>query len=209
MLLKRWSLLKAIMADQRLNPSALRVMYFMLDRENSKTKALFPSHSRLSRDTGLSERSVRRGVDCLIENNYLQKMKKGGPGRSTTYSINYEHRTELSKTQDRNVQNIRSEMTDQSTNKSTNESSESKKNKISIKNIIQGITKHTNPEYKAVVNGSKLPFNSNEAIADRILKKTGDPLKAEAFLKLKKSSNWDDKVRADDFAEQLGCLKLQ
>ena len=40
MLLDRWKLLKQVMADPQLNPSALRVMFFLLNRENSKTNPL-------------------------------------------------------------------------------------------------------------------------------------------------------------------------
>ena len=118
MLLDRWKLLLEVMADRKLNSSALRVMTFLLNRENSKTKALFPSHARLSVDTNLCDRSVRRGIDNLIEQNYVIKLKKGSPGRATTYQINYKQRTVLSKTQDSIVKNIRTDIADQSTNES-------------------------------------------------------------------------------------------
>ena len=59
------------MSDKHLNAAALKVMYFLLNRENSKTKALFPSHLRLSEDTKLSERQVRRGIKSLINENYI------------------------------------------------------------------------------------------------------------------------------------------
>ena len=198
MLLKRWQLLKEVMADNNLNPSALRVMYFLLNRENSKTKALFPSHMRLSTDTNLCERSVRRGIDNLIHQNYLIKLKKGGPGRATTYQINYKQRTVLSKTEDSIVKNIRTDMSDQSTNKSIYKSS--------VANLINKVAKNSNANYKAVVNGLSQKYSSDERTYQRILKKTQDPHLAEEWLKLRKSKNWNDKVRAEQIAKHLQCL---
>ena len=198
MLLDRWKLLKEVMADNSLNPSALRVMYFLLNRENSKTKALFPSHSRLSADTNLCERSVRRGIDNLIEQNYVVKLKKGGPGRATTYQINYKQRTVLSKTQDSIVKNIRTDMSDQSTNKSIYKSS--------VENLINRVAKNSNANYKAVVNGISQKYSSDERTYQRILKKTGNNELAEEWLRLKQSKNWNDKVRAEKIAKHLQCL---
>ena len=43
-------------------------------------------------------------------------------------------------------------------------------------------------------------------IAQRILQKTDDPLKAEAFLKLYNSFDEKEKKRAEHYARQLGCL---
>ena len=198
MLLKRWQLLKEVMADNSLNPSALRVMYFLLNRENSKTKALFPSHMRLSADTNLCERSVRRGIDNLIEQNYVVKLKKGFPGRATTYQINYKQRTVLSKTQDSIVTNIRTDIADQSTNESINKSS--------VENLISRVAKNTNANYKAVVNGISQKYSSDERTYQRILKKTGNNELAEEWLRLRKSKNWNDKVRAEKIAKHLQCL---
>jgi DNA-binding MarR family transcriptional regulator len=198
MLLKRWQLLKEVMADNSLNPSALRVMYFLLNRENSTTKALFPSHMRLSADTNLCERSVRRGIDNLIEQNYVIKLKKGSPGRATTYQINYKQRTVLSKTQDSIVKNIRTDIADQSTKESINKSS--------VENLISRVAKNTNANYKAVVNGISQKYSSDERTYQRILKKTGNNELAEEWLRLKQSKNWNDKVRAEKIAKHLQCL---
>ena len=171
MLLDRWKLLLEVMADRKLNSSALRVMTFLLNRENSKTKALFPSHARLSVDTNLCDRSVRRGIDNLIEQNYIIKLKKGSPGRATTYQINYKQRTVLSKTQDNIVKNIRTDMSDQSTKESINKSS--------VENLISRVAKNTNANYKAVVNGISQKYSSDERTYQRILKKTGNNELAE------------------------------
>tara|TARA_R100000655_G_scaffold4151_1_gene13561 strand:+ start:447 stop:1043 length:597 start_codon:yes stop_codon:yes gene_type:complete len=198
MLLDRWKLLLEVMADRKLNSSALRVMTFLLNRENSKTKALFPSHARLSVDTNLCDRSVRRGIDNLIEQNYVIKLKKGSPGRATTYQINYEQRTVLSKTQDSIVKNIRTDMSDQSTKESINKSS--------VENLISRVAKNTNANYKAVVNGISQKYSSDERTYQRILKKTGNNELAEEWLRLKQSKNWNDKVRAEKIAKHLQCL---
>lgn len=200
MLLDRWKLLKQVMADPQLNPSALRVMFFLLNRENSKTKALFPSHARLADDTKMSARSVRRGIDNLIEKKYLIKLKKGSPGRATSYQINYIHRTELSQTEDNNVTNIRTELTDQSTN-------ESILNKSRVKFYTQNLAKNTNANYIAAKQGLRQPYNSNERIAERLLQKTNNPILVEAWLKLKNSPNWDDQEKAEKLAKQYQCMK--
>lgn len=41
MLLDKWKLLGVVMSNRKVQPSAERVMYALLNRENSKTKALF------------------------------------------------------------------------------------------------------------------------------------------------------------------------
>jgi len=198
MLLKRWKLFKDGLSDKNLNNASVRCLFFLLERENSKTGALFPSHDRLSKDTGLSARSVRRGIDRLIKYNYVIKLKKGGPGRATSYQINYEQRTILSQTEDKIVKNIRTKMTDQSTYNLLNKSK--------LNNIIKRATKNTHSGYKAVVENKKKSFKSVEMIAQRILRKTNNPVIQEAYLKLANSPNFDDKARAEYYAKSLGCL---
>ena len=205
MLLKRWHLLKEVMADKHLNAAALKVMFFLLNRENSKTKALFPSHLRLSEDTNLSERQVRRGIKSLLNENYIVILRKGSPGRATSYKINYQQRTRLVLTQDNIGQKRGSKASDQSTKQSTNESS--KVNKEDVDKLILRTKKMFNPNYKAVVNGTRPSYNSDEQIYQRILKKTEDPNLAEQWLKLQRSPDWNDKVRAEQIAKHLQCLK--
>ena len=200
MLLDRWKLLKQVMADTQLNPSALRVMFFLLNRENSKTKALFPSHARLSADTNLCDRSVRRGIDNLIEQNYVIKLKKGSPGRATSYQINYIHRTELSQTEDSIVTNIGTELTDQSTK-------ESILNKSRVNFYTQNFAKNTNANYIAAKRGLRQPYNSNDRIAERLLQKTNNPILVEEWLKLKNYPNWDDQEKAEKLAKHYQCMK--
>ena len=180
-------------------------MYFLLNRENSKTKALYPSHLRLSEDTKLSERQVRRGIKSLINENYIIILRKGSPGRATSYEINYQQRTRLVLTQDNIGHKRRTKASDQSTKQSTNESSKIKKEDVD--KLINRTKKMFNPNYKAVVNGTRPSYNSDEKIYQRILKKTEDPNLAEQWLKLQKSPDWNDKVRAEQIAKHLQCLK--
>ena len=205
MLLKRWHLLKEVMSDKHLNAASLRVMFFLLNRENSKTKALFPSHLRLSEDTKLSERQVRRGIKSLINENYIVILRKGSPGRATSYQINYQQRTRMVVTEDNIGHKRGSNASVQSTKQSTNKSS--KINKEDVDKIISKATKMFNPNYKAVVNGQRPRYNSDEKIYERILRKTEDPNLAEQWLKLQKSPDWNDKVRAEEIAKHLQCLK--
>jgi len=205
MLLKRWHLLKDVMSDKHLNAAALKVMYFLLNRENSKTKALFSSHLRLSEDTKLSERQVRRGIKSLINENYIVILRKGSPGRATSYEINYQQRTRLVLTQDNIGHKRGSKASDQSTKQSTNKSS--KVNKEDVDKLILKTKKMFNANYKAVVNGTRSAYNSDEKIYQRILQKTEDPNLAEQWLKLQKSPDWNDKVQAEKIAKHLQCLK--
>ena len=72
-LLDKWNLVKIAVADKNLNTAAKRVIVFLLDRENSKTGALFPSHLRISNDSNLHERSVRRGLLIMVIWKYYKK----------------------------------------------------------------------------------------------------------------------------------------
>lgn len=201
MLLKRWKLLLEVMADTKLNASALRVMTFLLNRENSKTKALFPSHARLAADTKLSDRSVRRGLDNLIEQNYIVKLKKGCPGRATSYQINYQQRTVLSKIEDRPVKNMVSNVSDQSTNESIY------KSRNLIEATVNNITKNFNPHYKAAKEGKVERLNSTENIASRLFRKTQNPSLVEQYTIKANSTDFQDKADAERIAKFYQCLK--
>ena len=86
-LLEKWKLLKHANSDINLNSSARRIMIYLLDRENSKTRDLYPSHARLSNDSNLSTRQVIRAIKSLIDNGYLEIISRGSPGRATSYKI--------------------------------------------------------------------------------------------------------------------------
>jgi len=194
-LLEKWKLLKMVNADTRVSAAARRIMIFLLDRENSKTKALFPSHQRIAADSNLHERSVRRGLHSLIDNGYLEILEKGTPGQSTRYKIVW---TTLS-----SFLTILSKKGGQ--NCPTNPLNNPLNNPLD--KIVKNLVKNTNASYKYVKEGKRKKYNSDEMIYQRILKKTGDPLLAEGWLKLRKSWKKDDQVRADKYARHLECLK--
>ena len=77
----------------------------------------------------------------------------------------------------------------------------------SIDDIIDQLRKNTNPNYKAVKQGIKKKYNSDEMVYQRILKKTEDPIFAEKWLQMRQSPNWRDKVWAEQRAKYLQCLK--
>ena len=195
MILEKWKMLKLVNADVSLNSAARRIMIFLLDRENSKTKALFPSHQRIAADSNLHERSVRRGLHSLIDNGYLEILEKGTPGQSTRYKIVW---TTLS-----SFLTILSKKGGQ--NCPTNPLNNPLNNPLD--KIVKNLVKNTNASYKYVKEGKRKKYNSDEMIYQRILKKTGDPLLAEGWLKLRKSWKKDDQVRADKYARHLECLK--
>ena len=193
--LDKWNLLKEVCADPHVNASGRRIMVFLLDRENSRTKALFPSHSRIATDSNLHERSVIRGLNSLIACGYLRILEKGKPGRSTRYEIVM---TKLSKDK-KKVMTKLSQISPQycHTNPVINPL---------IKKSINNIVKNSHAGYKKVKEGKQLRYNDPKMIAQRILQKTDDPLKAEAFLKLYNSFDEKEKKRAEHYARQLGCL---
>ena len=199
MILEKWKLLKVANADTRLNSAARRIMIFLLDRENSKTNALFPSHQRIALDSNLHERSVRRGLHSLIDNGYLEVLEKGTPGHSTRYKIVM---TKLSSKVDNIVKKGGQKCP---TNPLTNPLSNPLSNPVD--KIVKNLVKNTHSGYKAVKEGKRKRYNSDDMIYQRILKKTGDHLLAEAWLKLRKSWNKEDQVRADKYARHLQCLK--
>ena len=196
MLLEKWHLVKRVNADIHVNSSARRLIVFLLDRENSKTKALFPSQERLSEDTNLSVRQVIRGLKSLIEHGYLEIIKRGCPGRATQYRII--HMTKKVKTHDKKGKNILTEMTHQSSYKSTYINP--------VKNLINKVVKNTNANYVAAKQGLKQPYNSNDMIAQRLLQKTNNPILVEQWLKLK-TGTWDEQEKAEELARYYQCLK--
>ena len=86
-LLNKWKLVKYANADTKLNSSARRIIVFLLDRENSRTRKLFPSQKTLANDSNLSVLQVIRALNSLIDNGYLKIILKGSPGRSTSYKV--------------------------------------------------------------------------------------------------------------------------
>jgi predicted S18 family serine protease len=80
-------------------------------------------------------------------------------------------------------------------------------NESRVKKLISKVVLGTNSNVKAYKEGNKLAYNDPKNVAQRIYKKTNSIEQSEAYLTMKNSTNWDDKVRADEFAKHLGCLK--
>ncbi len=212
-MIQKWKLLKLVNSRKELNDAARRVMFFLLDRENNKTRKLYPSHARLAEDTGLHSRSVTRGINCLIKYGFLRKVRRGATGRATEYEINYNI------TVDTFVQSSRqicpkqwTDLSDQLTNELTNKltkidktdlSSGMKKNEVN--NIIKNIAKITNPNYRAVVDGAKKKYLDPEAIRQRYVQKTGNY--QESFKWKELYLNPKTSKAAWDYAVHLGIVK--
>ena len=198
----KWKLLKKIHKDQRIDSAARCVYFFLLDRENNITKKLFPSHARLADDTGLHIRSVQRSIKLLIDYDYISKIKKGYPGRASEYKINYDI------SPDNLVVNTRqagrfypTHKTHQLTNELTNKLTMDDK----VKNILGSITKNMNPNYRAVVDGNKKPYNHPDSIEARMMRKTDDYNKTKAWRKL--YDNPSTKNKAIAIAKHLGIIR--
>lgn len=216
-MIEKWKLLKKVNADQKLNDAARRVMFFLLDRENNKTKKLFPSHARLSDDTGLSRSSIKRGVANLIERGYLTRLKKGYVGRATEYKINYHvsHSEKGIIIDPKGVHNWTqrgSELSHQLTNELTNKLTKVEgsnmttiNEKEKVKNILNNLTKGFNINYKSVVEGNKRKYLDPESIRQRYVQKTGD-YKA-SFEWLEKYLNPKTSEEAWNVAVYLGIVK--
>jgi len=213
-MIHKWKLLKLVNAEKNLNDAARRVMFFLLDRENNKTRALFPSHRRLAEDTNLSLRSVSRGITSLVKYGYLSIKKKGYPGRATDYEIIYKtddtnalqshHTPHLTDTHDTIVQNNTTDMADQLTNiikhnKLTVEGEEMTDKKVDVSNLVSKFAKNLNINYRQVTDGKKLAHNSPEAIRRRYLIKTNSMEKTQdwysRYLNPKTSQQaWEEAV---------------
>ncbi|MGI9572428.1 MAG: helix-turn-helix domain-containing protein [Candidatus Actinomarinaceae bacterium] len=215
-MIKKWKLLKRVNSTKQLNDASRRVMFFLLDRENNKTGKLFPSHARIADDSGLSLRSVSRGINDLIKNNFLIKLKKGYTGKATEYKINYDlaHATfdqstrhNCPKYTPQLAVQLTNELTNELTNKehtpnmSTNKEEEKKK----VHNILKSITKQFNPNYRAVADGNKRKYLDPESIRQRYVKKTGNY--DESFKWKELYLNPKTSKEAWEYAVYLGIVK--
>ena len=198
-LLDKWKLLKNINADVNLNSSARRIMFYLLDRENSRTKALYPSHSKLSKDSNLSSRQVIRAIKSLIENGYLKILQRGCAGRASSYKIHYV--PIKVKVHDKKGKKGVSELSHQSINSNPLINPVTGKKKVDV--IIGNITKKTNSYYKEKIEKGSFAQN----VYTKILNKTQDTKFAEEWLQLFNSSSWQDKVKAEKIARHLQCMK--
>ena len=182
-MIKKWKLLKIVNQSKQLSDASRRVMFFLLDRENNKTGKLFPSHARIADDSGLSLRSVSRGINDLINNNFLIKLKKGYTGKATEYKINYDvaHATSVQSTRHicpkytpHLAHQLTNELTNQLTNKEHTPDMSTSNKKDEVKNILANLTKGFKIEYQNVVDGNKRKYLDPESIRQRYVKKTGN-----------------------------------
>jgi len=215
-MIKKWKLLKIVNQSKQLNDAARRVMFFLLDRENNKTGKLFPSHARIADDSGLSLRSVSRGINDLIKHDFLIKLKKGYTGKATEYQINYDvtHATFVQSTRHncpkytpQLAHQLTNELTNQLTNKehTPNMSSSNKNKKDEVKNILANLTKSFKIEYQDVVDGNKKKYLDPESIRQRYVKKTGNY--DESFKWKEKYLNPKTSEEAWNYAVYLGIVK--
>ena len=83
-----------IVADHELSRGALAVAWRLVNHINDKTGECFPSVERLAGQLNINERTVRRGVDQLVEAGWFTKKRRGRGG--TQYFANYGNRAEVS-----------------------------------------------------------------------------------------------------------------
>ena len=174
-------------------------MFCLLDRENSKTKALYPSHSKLSKDSNLSSRQVIRAIKSLIDNGYLKILQRGCAGRASSYKIYYV--PIKVKVHDKKGKKGVSGKSHQSINSNPLINPVVNKNKIDV--LIGNLAKKTNSHYKEKVEKGSFAQN----VYTKILNKTQDTKFAEEWLQLFNSSSWQDKVKAEKIARDLQCMK--
>lgn len=99
-LLDRWLLLGEMARDKRLNDTAQRIGWFLLNHVDQNTGTCWPSYKRLSEDSGLGRATVARAINLLIKCSYFTYRKGGGKrqanypgeeiGRTNTYIPIYE-----------------------------------------------------------------------------------------------------------------------
>ena len=76
--------------DTELSHKAILVYFYLCDRSNSKTKGCYPSTKTISKDLNLSLSSVKRSLNELIKNNYIEKenrVRDNGGKTSNMYYI--------------------------------------------------------------------------------------------------------------------------
>lgn len=88
-LVDKWKLNYFAAADPRLSSIARRVLVLLCNYYNDKTKQCNPSQLRMSRDLGVTDRSVRNGLSDLVLYDYIKIIKKGNVGFSTMYAIDF------------------------------------------------------------------------------------------------------------------------
>src|SRR6516162_7904664 len=81
-----WQMTERVYSDKSLtHKSGRSVMLALAHRYNEKTGKCNPSIRTLMDMTQQSSQGVRNGLDFLVANQYIQKVKGGGRGHSTSY----------------------------------------------------------------------------------------------------------------------------
>ena len=83
-----------IVADHELSRGALAVAWRLVNHINDETGECFPSVERVAGQLNINERTVRRGVDQLVEAGWFTKKRRGRGG--TQYFANYGNWAEVS-----------------------------------------------------------------------------------------------------------------
>ena len=89
-LVDKWKLNLFAQADPRLSAVARRVLFLLCNYYNDKTRQCNPSQLRMSRDIGVTDRSIRNGIYDLVQFGYIKIKRKGNVGFSTMYVIDFD-----------------------------------------------------------------------------------------------------------------------
>jgi hypothetical protein len=82
-----------IVCDPSMSRAALVTAWELMNHINDVTGECFPSQERMAERLGIDIRTVRRGIDQLVEGGWYSKKPRGRGG--TQYFANYGNRTEL------------------------------------------------------------------------------------------------------------------
>ena len=93
-LVEKWSALKraANCSGTRLNPTALVVLFRLLDHQNTKTGQCNPSVKRMAQDIGVGRRTVRYALTDLEKRGLIRRV--GRAGQTNQYVVQRASETE-------------------------------------------------------------------------------------------------------------------
>jgi DNA-binding MarR family transcriptional regulator len=83
----RFTLLDAIARDQRVTPSAFRLVYIITGFVNRTSGDAWPGQQRLAREFGVSVRTIQRDTEQLVALGYLTITRSRGRGRTNRYRL--------------------------------------------------------------------------------------------------------------------------
>lgn len=86
---RKMKALGAMVRDQRLNETDLRVAFLIIDHMNVKCRS-FPGHLRISKEIGRTRQTVVRSTARLETFGYFDIAKGGGRGKSNSYTLTRE-----------------------------------------------------------------------------------------------------------------------